>query len=165
MCRHRCYVHHHWSHWIAIGTIYCRHCRQWRQWREPQIVMTLLPIFIALLVLVLHLLSFWLDFIWSGRDHLITKWFSFECNDKQFASQLSTKATYRHWHLTKATGCRSNFYLNSGAQFIREIQLIKWISMIKTPVMYVQCDCKYHSLKSFPSYVDVYSLDEENDKM
>ena len=34
------YVHHHWSQWIAIGTIFCRH---WRQWREPQIVMTLLP--------------------------------------------------------------------------------------------------------------------------
>ena len=39
----RHYVHHHWSHWIAIGTIYCRHWHQWRQWREPQIVMTLLP--------------------------------------------------------------------------------------------------------------------------
>ena len=39
----RHYVHHHWSHWIATGTIYCRHWLQWRQWREPQIVMTLLP--------------------------------------------------------------------------------------------------------------------------
>ena len=34
------YVHHHWSQWITIGTIFCRH---WCQWREPQIVMTLLP--------------------------------------------------------------------------------------------------------------------------
>ena len=31
---------HHWSQWIAIGTVFCRH---WRQWREPQIVMTLMP--------------------------------------------------------------------------------------------------------------------------
>ena len=36
------YVHHHWSQWIAIGTIFCRH---WRRWRKPQIVMTLLPKF------------------------------------------------------------------------------------------------------------------------
>ena len=36
----RHYVHHHWSQWIAIGSIFCRH---WCQWREPQIVMTLLP--------------------------------------------------------------------------------------------------------------------------
>jgi hypothetical protein len=39
----RNYVHHHWSQWIAIGTIFCRHWRQWRQLRESQIVMTLLP--------------------------------------------------------------------------------------------------------------------------
>ena len=37
------YVHHHWSQWVAIGTIFCRHLRQWCQWREPQIGMTLLP--------------------------------------------------------------------------------------------------------------------------
>ena len=37
MLHWRHYVHHHWSQWITIGTIY------WRQWREPQIVMTLLP--------------------------------------------------------------------------------------------------------------------------
>jgi hypothetical protein len=33
-------------HWIAIGTIFSRHWRQWRKWREPQIVMTLLPMYV-----------------------------------------------------------------------------------------------------------------------
>jgi hypothetical protein len=31
----RHYVHHHWSQWIAIGTIICRH---WRQKMVPWIM-------------------------------------------------------------------------------------------------------------------------------
>ena len=46
----RHYVYPQWSHWIAIGTIYCRH---WRQLREPQIVMTLLPFHVLSLPLYL----------------------------------------------------------------------------------------------------------------